>query len=219
MGRSMGFVTEEVIGTAGCLSALDLAAAPGQVVITEASEQEIGQASSQVSPQGVLALVHIPGFEIDYGALSRETVLGFEAIRDPGNLGTIVRTADWFGIRHILCSADSVDLYNPKVVRSTMGAIFRVRVHYADIESFIDHPEISRKQVYGTLLKGENIYESKLDPGALILFGNEARGLSPALQSKLDRAVTIPSFSPEGRGSESLNLASSVAVLCSELRR
>ncbi len=146
-------------------------------------------------------------------------VLAFESIRDPGNLGTIIRTADWFGIGHIVCTPDSTDLYNPKVVQSTMGAITRVQVHYVDLESWLAGTEMHGRPVYGTFLDGENIYESVLESNPVILFGNESRGLSGNIGKRVTKRLSIPSFSPQGKGSESLNVASSVAVLCSELKR
>ena len=188
--------------------------------LNETSEQELRKLSHLVTPQQVLALVKIPEQSLNAETLSDEIVLGLEAIRDPGNLGTIVRTADWFGIRHILCTPDSVDLYNPKVVQSTMGALARTRVFYTDIAALLSDSSMKRKPVYGTFLKGENLYETSLDPSPMILFGNESRGLSAQYDSSMKARLSIPSFaSDNSTGSESLNLASSVAVLCSEIKR
>lgn len=187
--------------------------------LNETSEQELRKLSHFVTPQQVLALVKIPEQSLDADTLSGEIVLGLEAIRDPGNLGTIVRTADWFGIRHILCTPDSVDLYNPKVVQSTMGAMARTRVYYTDIEAVLGDPSMKNKPVYGTFIGGENIYESSLEPAPLILFGNESKGLSRQYDSFMKARLSIPSFAGAQGGSESLNLASSVAVLCSEIKR
>ena len=188
--------------------------------LNETSEQELRKLSHLVTPQQVLALVKIPEQSLNAESLSDEIVLGLEAIRDPGNLGTIVRTADWFGIRHILCTPDSVDLYNPKVVQSTMGALARTRVFYTDIAALLSDSSMKCKPVYGTFLKGENLYETSLDPSPMILFGNESRGLSAQYDSSMKARLSIPSFaSDNSTGSESLNLASSVAVLCSEIKR
>ena len=193
---------------------------PGQgIVITESTEQELGKVSNLVTPQQVLALVRIPDTAIQPESLLSETVLGLESIRDPGNLGTIIRTADWFGIRHIVCTPDSVDLYNPKVVQSTMGAMVRVKVCYWEIEALLKEDYLQDKPVYGTFLIGQNIYETHLQKDPLILFGNESRGLSSRYDPFLTSRISIPSFSGEHPGSESLNLASSVAVVCSEIRR
>jgi len=187
--------------------------------LTETSQSEIKKVSKLVSPQAVIALVSIPEMPFKAEALLNTPVLAFESIRDPGNLGTIIRTADWFGIRHIVCSPDSTDLYNSKVVQSTMGAITRVQVHYQEIEALLKSKEMQAKTVFGTFMEGKNIYKTSLEPDPLILFGNESHGLSDGLNSYIQHRISIPSFSPLGSGSESLNVASSVAVVCSELRR
>jgi len=187
--------------------------------VTEASLAEIKKVSNLVTPQPVIAAVSIPSDKFRLEELLQTPVLAFESIRDPGNLGTIIRTADWFGIRHIVCTPDSTDLYNPKVVQSTMGAITRVQVHYLEFETLLESKEMQHKTVFGTYLEGENIYETPLEPDPLILFGNESHGLSQALNSHIHQRISIPSFSPTSFGSESLNVASSVAVVCSELRR
>ncbi len=187
--------------------------------LTEASQTEIKKVSSLVTPQAVIALVSIPEMRFSAEALLHTPVLAFESIRDPGNLGTIIRTADWFGIRHIVCTPDSTDLYNSKVVQSTMGAITRVQVHYQEIEALLKRKEMQAKTIIGTFMEGENIYSTSLAPDPLILFGNESRGLSKDLNPYIQHRITIPAFSPLGSGSESLNVASSVAVVCSELRR
>ena len=187
--------------------------------LTEVSQSEIKKVSNLVTPQAVIALVSIPATRFSAEALLHTPVLAFESIRDPGNLGTIIRTADWFGIRHIVCTPDSTDLYNPKVVQSTMGAITRVQVHYQKLEPLLESKEMQAKTVFGTFMEGENIYETPLKPDPLILFGNESHGLSAGLNPYIRHRITIPSFSPSGIGSESLNVASSVAVVCSELRR
>jgi len=192
---------------------------PEGIGLNETTEQELRKVSHLVTPQQVLAIVKVPDQKLDPTTLSGEIVLGLEAIRDPGNLGTIVRTADWFGIRHILCTPDSVDLYNPKVVQSTMGAMARAKVYYTDIEQVLGDSSMKNKPVYGTFLGGKNIYETTLDPAPLILFGNESKGLSRQYDSYIKERLSIPSFASATGGSESLNLASSVAVLCSEIRR
>lgn len=187
--------------------------------VSEASQTEIKKVSMMITPQAVIALVSIPPMQFSAVKLLNTPVLAFESIRDPGNLGTIIRTADWFGIRHIVCTPDSTDLYNSKVVQSTMGAITRVQVHHQEMEALLKNKEIHSKTVFGTFMEGENIYATSLEPDPLILFGNESRGISKSLGTLIQRRISIPSFSPLGSGSESLNVASSVAVVCSELRR
>jgi len=189
------------------------------VNLTEASPAEIKKVSNLVTPQAVIALVHIPERSFDINELLNTPVLAFESIRDPGNLGTIIRTADWFGIRHLVCTPDSTDLYNPKVVQSTMGAFARVRVHYLDIEDLLKREVMQQKTVFGTFLEGENIYKTSLEPDPLILFVNESHGLSGHFDPHIRHRIAIPAFSGPESGSESLNVASSVAVVCSEIRR
>ncbi len=190
-----------------------------QIEVHEASAGELKKVSNLVTPPPVLALVAIPEVDTQKSGLLSNPVLVFEAIRDPGNLGTIMRTADWFGIGHMVCSPDSVDLYNPKVVQSTMGAISRVSVHYLDLEEWMNEPEMKQRIIYGTFLDGDNIYQTTMEKDPVILFGNESSGLSNRYDPYLTRKISIPSFSQTGKSSESLNVASSVAVVCSELRR
>jgi TrmH family RNA methyltransferase len=189
------------------------------IEVVEATEAEIKKVSTLHSPQPVLALVSRPDSRLEIEKLLPTPVLAFESIRDPGNLGTIIRTADWYGMDHIVCSPDSTDVFNPKVVQSTMGAIARVQVHYHDLSALLESPVLKEKAVYGTFLEGENIYEANLEAAPLILFGNESHGLSDRLDKYIQHRISIPSFSKSGKGSESLNVASSVAVLCSEMKR
>jgi TrmH family RNA methyltransferase len=190
-----------------------------EIKASETSLDALKKISSMVTPQPVLVVVAIPERTLQLETLLKNPVLGFEAVRDPGNLGTIIRTADWFGIGHIICSPDSVDVYNPKVVQATMGAITRVNVYYLDIKQLLLNSELKKKTVYGTYLEGNNIYGMAMDQNPLILFGNESQGLSHRYDQLIGKKISIPSFSRTGIGSESLNLASSVAVVCSELRR
>lgn len=183
---------------------------------------EIGEAAMKRisllnTPSTALALVEIPskntGMHLSDGGL----YLALDSIRDPGNMGTILRIADWYGLDGVFASEDSVDIFNPKVVQSTMGAIFRVPFSYCDLVELCSEADA---EVYGTFLKGENIYESDLrhkGPG-IIVTGNEANGISEAVARKCTRRITIPSFA-KGRGSESLNAAVATAITVSEFRR
>jgi RNA methyltransferase, TrmH family len=217
--RKNSFALRELFATAKWIGQHKSLLQAQKAPFTEASEAELKTVSNLVTPQPVIALVSIPASGFQVHELLHKPVLAFESIRDPGNLGTIIRTADWFGIRDIVCTPDSTDLYNPKVVQSTMGAITRVRVHYLALETLLNSEEMQAKTVFGTFMKGDNIYESSLDKDPLILFGNESHGISESLKPFIRHRIAIPSFSPEGKGSESLNVASSVAVVCSELRR
>ncbi len=133
-------------------------------------------------------------------------------IQDPGNLGTIIRTADWFGIKTIICSENTVEVYNPKTVQSTMGSLCRVNIIYTNLNTFLSETNIP---VYGALLEGNSIYNIKWGKEGLILLGNEGHGISHELIQKISIPVTIPSFGK----AESLNVAVSTAIFCNELRR
>ena len=208
-----------LFATADWIVEHDETLSPLQIPLKEATAGELRKISNLVTPQRVLALVRIPQSEITPRELATSFVLGFESVRDPGNLGTIIRTADWFGIRHIICTPDSVDLYNPKVVQSTMGSLARVQTTYLDIEDLLKDQAMKNKPVYGTFLSGEDIYRSILEKEPLVLFGNESKGLSAKYDPFLRMRISIPPFPPGPKVSESLNLASSVAVVCSEIRR
>lgn len=184
--------------------------------IVECSSEEIARASLLRSPQEVLAVYEIPQYELETGVLSQQLVLALDTVQDPGNLGTIVRIADWYGIEHILCSPLCADLYNPKVVQATMGALARVKVHYVELEETFHH--ISGP-VYGTFLDGENIYGQELSSAGIIVMGNEGNGISPEIRKCVTHRLFLPSY-PEGRTtSESLNVAVATAVVCAEFRR
>lgn len=138
-----------------------------------------------------------------------------DGIQDPGNLGTIIRTAHWFGISHIFASVDTADIYNPKTIQSTMGSLGKVRVTYCDIAHLIEeYPDLS---VYGTLLNGDNIYEAKLSDCGFIVMGNEGRGISPAIRELITNPLLIPPYNPDNH-SESLNVSIATAVTLSQFR-
>ena len=135
-----------------------------------------------------------------------------DGIQDPGNMGTIIRTADWFGIQHIICSDDTVDVYNPKVVQATMGSIAHVNVYYTGLEAFL--PQI-KLPVFGALLDGENIYRTDFGSEGLLIMGNEGNGLRPAIVKLIQQAITIPRTG----NAESLNVGIATAIFCSEIKR
>jgi len=143
--------------------------------------------------------------------------LVLDNINDPGNLGTIIRIADWFNIRNIVCSTRSVELYNPKVIQSTMGSFTRVNVYYTDLEKLLVDAKKEDLPIYGAQLNGKNIYESDLVSPGLIVMGSESHGISKEIQKLINRPITIPRFSEEG--AESLNVAVATAIICSEFRR
>ncbi|PID91030.1 MAG: RNA methyltransferase [Bacteroidetes bacterium] len=180
---------------------------------------EMRKISALVSPPGVLALVGIPEYAMEAATLKNEALLAFSEISDPGNLGTIIRTADWFGIRHLVCTPGSTDAWSPKVVQASMGAIFRVKLYYMELDQILKQCEKDGRAVYGTYLQGENLFETPLERAPLILFGSESHGLDQALSNRLNGRITIPSYAGMEGGSESLNIASAVAIVSAELAR
>ena len=186
--------------------------------IQEVSAEELQKASLQKNPQDVLAVFHQRQAE---GApehiLKEQLCLGLDGVQDPGNLGTIIRIADWFGIEHIFCSPDTADLYNPKTVQATMGALARVKVHYCSLPQLIE--SLADIPVYGTFLSGNIIYAESLSAHGLIVMGNEGKGVSPEVEKLINKKLYIPNYPQERETSESLNVAIATAVVCSEFRR
>ena len=140
-------------------------------------------------------------------------------MQNPGNVGTIIRLADWFGIRDILCSEGTADCFNPKVVQATMGAILRVRVHYTPLAPLLAEAAAGGIPVYGTFLEGENIYTEELSPTGIVVMGNEGRGVTEAVARSVTRKLFIPPWPAGRRGSESLNVAMATGIVCAEFRR
>lgn len=180
---------------------------------------ELRRLSALVAPQHALAVVRQPREPFDPASLGRDLSLALEFVQDPGNLGSVLRIAAWFGIRQIVCSPDCVDVYNPKAVQASMGALLHVRVHYAELEPVLGAAASQGVPTIGTVLDGESIYTADLANRALIVLGNESRGLSDEVRARITRGVTIPSAAPIGPGRESLNVAMAAAVVCSEWRR
>ncbi|MFA4979432.1 23S rRNA (uridine(2479)-2'-O)-methyltransferase [compost metagenome] len=179
----------------------------------ELTETEFQKISALKSPQGILALVKLPlQQKIVSSNLKNKFSLVLDDVQDPGNLGTIIRTAEWFGIEHIICSIGTVDAYNPKVVQATMGSLARLQIHYTDLTDFI--PATGLK-VYGALLDGQSIYQTVWADEGLIVMGNEGNGISDEIIPLIDQAVTIPRLGQ----AESLNVAVATTIFCSEISR
>lgn len=185
--------------------------------IAEASLQELNKASNQQHPQEVLAVFEIPDRKPDLNYLKNNLTLALDNIQDPGNLGTIVRTADWFGINTLLCSVGCADAYNPKSVQASMGSIARVAVHYVKLEEFIPTLNVP---VFGTFLEGKNLYEfPHLPQAAVILMGNESKGISGKLKPLVNEKLYIPKFPPGSKRAESLNVSIATGIICAAFRR
>ena len=185
--------------------------------LLEAEGDDIRKASFLKNPQDVLAVFKRPDWPLDEADPSTSLVLALDGIQDPGNLGTIIRLADWFGIEHIFCSPDTADLYNPKTVQATMGALARVKVHYCSLPQLIE--SLADIPVYGTFLSGNIIYAESLSAHGLIVMGNEGKGVSPEVEKLINKKLYIPNYPQERETSESLNVAIATAVVCSEFRR
>ncbi len=147
-----------------------------------------------------------------------ELSLALDNIQDPGNLGTIIRLADWFGIKHIICSIETVDVYNPKVIQATMGAIARVKITYTNLTNYL-HSLPDQIPVYGTFLDGENIYKNTLSKNGIIIMGNEGKGISKEVEQYVTKRLLIPNFSDLNSTSESLNVSMATAITLSEFKR
>lgn len=185
-----------------------------------ATPTEIEQMSSLRTPQGVIAVFRKPIPNNQYPISS--LLLALDGVQDPGNLGTIIRTCDWFGVHDILCSRDTADCYNPKVVQATMGALARVRLHYVDLPEVLTELRQQGIPLYGTLLDGRNIYDTNAIPNkytGVIIMGNEGKGISEAVRSLITYPLRIPSYPPDAPTSESLNVGIATAITLAEFRR
>lgn len=175
-------------------------------------ETEMKRLSALSSSSSCLAIFKIPKPQnIDYNGL----IVALEDVRDPGNLGTIIRLCDWFGVTQLICSSETVDVYNPKVIQATMGSIARVHIRYLDLKTFIVSHSLP---VFGTFMNGKNIYKEALPEQAIIVFGNEANGISMDLEKSINNRIAIPRFGALQQ-TESLNVATATAIILSEFRR
>lgn len=185
--------------------------------ILTASKDQIRKISHLSSSGEVVAVYHMPSWQPDYGRVKTELTLLLDGLQDPGNMGTIIRLADWFGIHQIFCSYDTVDVFNPKCVQASMGAISRVKVFYVDLIDLVnDNQEIP---LYGTFLDGDDIYETQLSSYGFIVMGNEGNGISPRLSKLITNRLFIPSYPKGEETSESLNVGIATAITVAEFRR
>ncbi|NNL09202.1 MAG: RNA methyltransferase [Croceitalea sp.] len=175
------------------------------------TESELQKISALKSANGVLGVFHIPKPD---PIQKNDWILALDNIRDPGNLGTIVRLCDWFGIRQIICSEHSVDCFNPKVVQATMGSLARVKISYQDLKDFIAQTALP---AYGAFMDGESIYSKALPKMGILVMGNEAKGISTGISQMITEKISIPHYG--NMVTESLNVATATAILLSEIRR
>ena len=184
-----------------------------------ATTKELERLSLLKTPSDTVAVVEIPRHRFDLAEAKRGLILALDEVQNPGNMGTIIRLADWFGISDIICTPNSADCFNPKVVQATMGAILRVRVHYLDLAATLSEARKRGVEVYGTFLEGENIYHSSLKQNGIIVMGNEGRGVSAEVATTVSHKLLIPPYPVDRHGSESLNVAIATSIVCSEFRR
>lgn len=205
------YKVQKILTTAD--AAAKLGKIPQNIKLEEVTNAEFGKISGLKSPQGALALVELPSkLTIDRQELRGKHSIVLDDVQDPGNLGTIIRTAEWFGITTIICSLHTVDAFNPKVVQATMGSLARVQVYYTDIEEFISRTTLP---TFGALLEGQNIYHTDFGTEGLIVLGNEGNGIRQSLIPQMGSAVTIPRIGE----AESLNVAVATTVFCTEIAR
>lgn len=187
--------------------------------IEVATPKELERMTLLKTANNSIALVEIPHYRLQAEELKGRLTLALDEVQNPGNLGTIIRLADWFGISDIVCSPNSADCFNPKVVQATMGAILRVRVHYTPLAELLAEAKKIGIPIYGTLLEGENIYQSKLSEEGIIVMGNEGRGISEECCKLITNKLLIPPYPASRRTTESLNVAMATGIVCSEFRR
>lgn len=186
--------------------------------IVVATKQEIEKASLLQASQGAIAVLRKSAKPFDVSELKGKLTVALDTVQDPGNLGTIIRLCDWFGVENVICSRDTADVWNPKVVQATMGAVARVNVHYVDLPQVLSELK-NYMPVYGTFLEGKTIYDMELSHEGVVVMGNEGNGISDAVKQCVSHKLFIPNF-PLGRTtSESLNVSTATAITLSEFRR
>ncbi len=193
--------------------------ATGKFPVFRINEQELKRISSLNTPNKVLAVVHTPSPELIPESLAGSLTIVLDNIQDPGNLGTLIRSADWFGVENIILSENSAEVTSPKVVQATMGSILRVRTFYTDLPSFLESPQISQLPVFGAFTDAPDIYSVPLEEHGLIVLGNESRGISAQVKKLVNRKFSIPPFPGKGKFPESLNMAVAGSIILSEFRR
>lgn len=193
---------------------------PSTCITDAVSDDELRSASLLQHPQQVLALFPLPQWQMPLPEEGcHKLLLALDGIQDPGNMGTICRLADWFGIEDIICSTETADIFNPKATQATMGAIAHIRVHYANLPDFLLQASNHSTPIYGTFLDGCNIYDRPLTPHGIIIMGNEGKGISAEIEELVTDKLFIPNYPPERPTTESLNVAMATAITCAEFRR
>ena len=188
--------------------------------VERVERKDMERISELKSASDTLAVVEKPRHRLSLAKIKRELILALDGVQNPGNLGTIIRLADWFGVKDIICSAECADCFNPKVIQATMGAILRVSVHYVgNLAGFLNEAHREGMPIYGTLLDGENIYTKGLTDYGVIVMGNEGRGLTEECRRELSEQLLIPPYPADSPTSESLNVAMATGIILAEFRR
>jgi len=187
--------------------------------VVTVSYEELRRISSLRTPHNVLAVAPMKKTSYSDGILAGNLTLALEYVQDPGNLGTIIRVAAWFGVRNIICSPDCVDFYNPKVIQATMGAFMHVKVYYTSLEEILARAKEQGFSIWGTTMNGKPVYECELGSEGIILLGNESKGISEKLLGNVTERITIPGPEKQLAGIESLNVSMAAAIVCSEFAR
>jgi TrmH family RNA methyltransferase len=187
--------------------------------VNDVSYDELKNISTLRTPHNALAIIPMPDKALNINEVFKELCVALDFVQDPGNLGTIIRAAGWFGIKNIICSPDCVDVYNPKVIQASMGALLHVNVFYSDLKIFLKASENEDIPVFGTLLEGDSIYSHKLADIGIILLGNESKGISAELLPFITTRIMIPRFSTGKHGIDSLNVGMAASVVFSEFAR
>jgi TrmH family RNA methyltransferase len=188
-------------------------------MIEDVSYDELKQISTLKTPHNAMAVVHMPEPEMNISEIINQFCVALDFVQDPGNLGTIIRAAGWYGIKNIVCSVNCVDVYNPKVIQSSMGALVHVNVFYWDLKNLLASAIKNSVPVFGTLLEGDSIYNHKLDSKGIILLGNESKGISKELIPFITEKIRIPKFSNATEGIDSLNVGMAASIVFSEFMR
>lgn len=188
--------------------------------VEHVERKDMERISELKTASDTLTIVEKPRYKLSLPSIKGDLAIALDGVQNPGNLGTIIRLADWFGVKDIICSAECADCFNPKVVQATMGAILRVRVHYTDnLAQLLRDAHSEGMPIYGTLLDGENIYTKELATHGIIVMGNEGRGLTEECRGELTERLFIPPYPANAPTSESLNVAMATGIILAEFRR
>jgi TrmH family RNA methyltransferase len=215
---SLGLAAESVYAKEGCIHRLHETAERAPRIVS-VSPAELRRLSAQKTPNQALVVLRKPDSHYDWAVAASDPVLVLESVQDPGNVGSLLRVAVWFGISDVVLSADCADPFGPKAVQGSMGAIFRVRVHVLPLLPLVEEARRRELPIVATALAGERLSEARLEPRGLLLFGNESMGLSGTLLDRATQRVVIPPWNDTGPGRDSLNVAAAAAVFCFEIRR